>query len=67
MSQKKKSLGRRTFLVGLFTGAGVAAAVGAVPQKRRKPPPWKKRTETTGVVLYRRSKEAERYYKTLYT
>jgi len=67
MSQRKKSLGRRTFLVGLMTGAGVAAALGAGPRKAAaKTQPT---TSPAGFepVLYRRTQEAERYYKTLYT
>ena len=67
MSQRKKSVGRRTFLLGLLTGGGVAAALG-VP---RKAAAKKKDVAKTGPgvapILYRRTKEAERYYRTLYT
>jgi len=72
MSERKDakgSPGRRTFLVGLLTGAGVVAALGAtVPRKasggKAETPPTKSAVEP---VLYRRTEEAERYYRTLYT
>jgi hypothetical protein len=66
MSQRKKPLGRRTFLVGLLTGAGVAGALAAAPRRAaaRKEPP--RTGATAGMILYRRTKEAERYYRTLY-
>jgi len=66
MSQRKKAVGRRTFLVGLLTGGGVVAALGATP---RKATAKKELTQggSVGPILYRRTKEAERYYKTLYT
>ena len=66
MSQKKKSLGRRTFLVGLMTGAGVAAALGAAPRKAAAKKELTQARSGGGPILYRRTKEAERYYKTLY-
>ncbi|MFQ5830281.1 MAG: twin-arginine translocation signal domain-containing protein [Candidatus Methylomirabilia bacterium] len=69
MAEGKKGKGnsRRTFLFGLLTGAGVAAAVAALP----KPARAKRVTSATpatsgGPILYRRTAEAERYYKTLY-
>jgi hypothetical protein len=67
MSQSRDWLGRRGFLVGLVTGAGV---VGAVSATRRKPAAAKEpgQAQTAfGPILYRRTEEAERYYKTLYT
>lgn len=69
MSKRKDAKGRRTFLVGLLTGAGVVAALGAaVPRKasggKEETPPTKGAVEP---VLYRRTEEAERYYRTLYT
>jgi hypothetical protein len=67
MSQRKKSLGRRTFLVGLMTGAGVAVALGATPKKAAAKKQPAKSVAGFEPVLYRRTKEAERYYKTLYT
>lgn len=69
MSQAKTSVGRRTFLVGLLTGAGAAVALGSVAKKAAA----KKDTEVAQAgtafqpILYRRTKDVERYYKTLYT
>ena len=66
MSERKKPAGRRRFVVGLLTGAGAAAALSgpartatakpdaAAPPSRRQP------------ILYRRTEESERYYRTLY-
>ncbi|MFQ5521409.1 MAG: formate dehydrogenase [Candidatus Methylomirabilia bacterium] len=69
MRERKKAKGnsRRTFLLGLLTGAGAAAAVAASP----KPARAKKVTSAApatggGPILYRRTAEADRYYKTLY-
>ena len=62
----RKGPGRRAFLTGLIAGlgtAGVAMAgkgVGRSVHGEPEAPP----TET---ILYRRSEEAERYYRTLYT
>jgi len=67
MSQRKKPVGRRTFLVGLLTGAGVAAAVGATPRKAAAKKVPSKGAAGFEPILYRRTKEAERYYRTLYT
>ena len=69
MSQGKKSVGRRAFLVGVFTGAGVLTALGAgAPKKaaatKKAPAPARTASEP---ILYRRTEEAERYYRTLYT
>lgn len=66
MSQGKKSLGRRTFLAGLVTGAGVVAALGGTPRKARAKKPDEKAGSAKGMILYRRTEEAERYYRTLY-
>ena len=70
MDKKTQTKGsdRRNFLVGLLTGAGVAAvAMGAMAGGGKK----NLRREEQGAdqaepVLYRRTAEAERYYKTLY-
>ena len=66
---KTKKPSRRNFLIGMVTGAGVAAvAMGTMGRAGRKAV---KGTEpeaaSTETVLYRRTAEAERYYKTLYT
>jgi hypothetical protein len=67
MKREKRSVGRRTFLAGLLTGGGVAAGVGAAsgkakPTKTEAPRP----SAAEDPVLYRRTEEAERYYRTLY-
>jgi hypothetical protein len=67
MKRVKKSVGRRTFLTGLLTGGGVAAGVGAAigkagPAKVEMP----RQSVASEPVLYRRTEEAERYYRTLY-
>ena len=57
---------RRGFLVGMLTGAGAVSAVVAVGGKasaKADSPDTRK----TGPVLYRRTPESDRYYKTLYT
>lgn len=66
MSQGKHSVGRRTFLAGLLTGAGAVGAMAAAPPKAGA-----KREETrdqgdAGPILYRRTEDVERYYRTLY-
>jgi Rieske Fe-S protein len=68
MIQAKQILGRRGFLVGLLTGAGAAAAIAAVvPAKasaRREQSPGATAFEP---ILYQRTEDVERYYRTLYT
>lgn len=66
MSGRKNSVGRRTFLVGLLTGAGVAAALGAAPRKAAGTKGPGQSGAPGGLILYRRTEEAERYYRTLY-
>ncbi len=68
MSQGRKSVGRRTFLAGLLSGAGVVVAVsaaspGKAAAKRERAPG----ASPADPILYRRTREAERYYRTLYT
>jgi gas vesicle protein len=56
---------RRKFLAGLLAGiGGVAALLSA--SKHARAAEKKLTAPSTGPVLYRRSKESERYYKTLY-
>ena len=54
--------GRRSFLKGLLTGAGVAVALGMVPKKAAA----QKKPGVPDPILYRRTEEAEKYYRTLY-
>lgn len=60
--------GRRNFLVGLLTGAGVvAAATGVNRAGAARPAPAEPReSPPAGPILYRRTEETERYYRTLY-
>jgi hypothetical protein len=69
MKREKSRVGRRTFLAGLATGGGVAAALGAKTGKAAASradaaPPAS--PSTAEPVLFRRTAEAERYYRTLY-
>ncbi len=65
MSESRSNSGRRKFLMGLLTGAGVTAALGLSGKKATAAP--KKKSKTTEPILYRRTEDVERYYKTLYT
>jgi hypothetical protein len=56
---------RRTFLAGFLGGVGGAVALLSAP-KRVRAAGKKPTAPTTGPILYRRTKETERYYKTLY-
>lgn len=68
MDKKTKANGpnRRKFLVGMLTGAGAAtiavASVGKAGEKAAT-----SETIPSGPILYCRTAETERYYKTLYT
>ncbi len=67
MAQRKSPVDRRKFLAGVLTGGGVVAALAATVPKPRAG----KAAAPAGVakaepVLYRRTKDVERYYKTLY-
>lgn len=66
MSDDKRPRGRRTFLVGLLTGTGAVAALAGAPGKaaaRKEPAGEPGRPDP---VLYRRTEETDRYYRTLY-
>ncbi len=69
MSKAKTSVPRRTFLVGLLTGAGAVAALGSIPKKAgaKKEHELAQAGAATQPILYRRTRDVERYYKTLYT
>jgi len=64
--EKKKPAGRRHFLVGVLTGAGVAAALGTAARAATGREPVSGTAPTEEPILYRRTEEAERYYRTLY-
>ncbi len=60
--------GRRTFLMGLLTGAGVVTALGArrTTAAARPSASEPRPADPAAPILYRRTEEAERYYRTLY-
>jgi len=66
MGERKESAvvqgGRRSFLKGLLTGAGVAVALGMGPKKAAA----QKKPGVPDPILYRRTEEVEKYYKSLY-
>ena len=66
MGEPKKPAGRPTFLVGLLTGAGVTAAVAGAPRGSVSKPMVKSDAAPSGPILYHRTEETERYYRTLY-
>ncbi|HEY7677894.1 MAG TPA: hypothetical protein VIG69_12525 [Candidatus Methylomirabilis sp.] len=66
MSQAKKPLGRRSFLAGLLTGAGAVGAMVAVPRKATARKEAPREEVAAGPILYRRTEDVERYYRTLY-
>ena len=55
---------RRTFLARMMAGLGVAAALLSRPRRGRTAQP--EAAPAKGPILYRRTAESERYYKTLY-
>jgi hypothetical protein len=64
MNETKKPAGRRSFLVRLLTGAGAVAALAGAPRSdaARKEAP----AVEPSTILYRRTEDVERYYRTLY-
>lgn len=66
MKKKPAVASRRNFLFGLLAGTGAATAALAVAGKAKAKSLTPAQPEE-GPVLYRRTEEAERYYKTLYT
>ncbi len=55
---------RRTFLARMLTGLGAAVALLSRPRRGRAAAP--ESAPAKGPVLYRRTAETERYYRTLY-
>lgn len=56
---------RRKFLVRLLAGTAATLAAAVLPRRARaqaRPA----QAQDTGPILYRRTEEAERYYRTLY-
>ncbi len=63
MSERRSDSGRRKFLKGLLTGAGLTAVLGLTGKKAAAA---LKKPSTREPILYRRTEDVERYYKTLY-
>lgn len=63
MKKTQNKSSRRGFLTGMLAGLGVATAAVAVGSKKAKAQPEGETPE--GQVLYHRSAETERYFKTL--
>ncbi len=63
MRESRSESGRRKFLKGLLTGAGAAAALGLTTKKGAAAP---KKATGRELILYRRTEDVERYYRTLY-
>jgi len=64
---KTKKPSRRNFLIGMATGAGVAAVAMGTMGRAGRNAVQEPEAAPAETVLYRRTAEAERYYKTLYT
>ncbi|MFQ5912063.1 MAG: hypothetical protein ACE5JS_02665 [Nitrospinota bacterium] len=56
---------RRGFLMGLLMGASAVAALG-VSKAKAAASPFRKQKSAPAPILFRRTEEAERYYRTLY-
>lgn len=61
---EKKATTRRNFFLGLFAGAGALAVAGGAKKAEasQKAGPG----QIPDPILFKRSKESDRYYKTLY-
>jgi len=62
----EKGTGRRKFLKGMFTAAGATSATVIAGKAFANSDGTKSSDNSKGPILYRRTQEAERYYKTLY-
>ena len=58
--------GRRKFLKGIFAAAGATSATVIAGKAFANVNGTKGSDNSKGPILYRRTQEAERYYKTLY-
>ena len=63
-SQLQPGQARRTFLARTLAGLGAAAALLSRPLRARAAQPEVEPAK--GPILYRRTAETERYYRTLY-
>ena len=62
----EKSSGRRGFLKGVLVAAGATSATVIAGKAFAKSEGTVSSGNSKGPILYRRTEEAERYYKTLY-
>ena len=66
--ENEKGSDRRGFLKGLLVAAGATSATMLTASKALAKSEGAIGSDTSkGPILYRRTEEAERYYKTLYT
>ena len=66
--ENKKSSDRRGFLKGILVAAGATSATMLTASKAFAKSEGAIGSDTSkGPILYRRTEESERYYKTLYT
>jgi len=63
-ANSKSTVGRRGLLAGLATGLGVAAAAAGT-RKASAEGTVPAAPASTGPILYRRTAEADRYYRTM--
>ena len=63
---KEKGSGRRGFLFGMLAGVGVTSATILTARTVGLNEEVTDTGTDTGPILYKRTEEAERYYKTLY-
>ena len=61
-----KGTGRRKFLKGIFAAAGATSATVIASKAFASADGTRSSDNSKGPILYRRTQEAERYYKTLY-
>lgn len=67
MKQSDNRPGRRGFLTGMLSGLGVTALALTARAKAPSSTVQPKADPSKDPILYRRTAETERYYKTLYT
>ena len=62
----ERDTGRRGFLKGVLVAAGATSATVIAGKAFAKASGTASPVDSKGPILYRRTEEAERYYKTLY-
>ncbi len=65
MKSNDRKPGRRGFLAGLLTGVGAATLIGGVRGGKSEAKEKEPEQKPSGPILYRRTPEIEKYYKTL--